>query len=555
MVAVDAGRPLRRRRLGRGGAVVRRGRAPRAGTSCRRRRSSSPAQPPSRGARPPRRSRYRARAHAFVPDPCRKSHGGSPPTSRASGSRSTTSRSTSSGARRSSGRSPRRCARVPYGETVTYGELAALAGRPQAPRAAGSFCAQNRLPLIVPCHRVVAAGGLGGYGSLGVEYKRRLLELEACRSLTTSGASSPRSRRGGDCDRLAELSGLFHTAGSLHLRGRGEFSVHLDLAEAAVARRAFGLLRSFGVEAEIRTYRRRAFDRATRYQLHVPGGDALARGAAPGGRARRPPTRRSRRRRSGSSAARAAAAPTCAARCSAAARSAGPRAPHLEIRTREPRGRRPARHASPPRTTSPLRVHDRGAARGRLREGRRGDRRRARAGRRGRRRAGARRARGRRRGASAREPDRERRPREPRPRQPRRPCQSRRSASSRPGRLGTSRTVAARDRRASAAPSVASLRELAAKCRPPATKAAAHRRLGRSRCPRGRRRRRSFWRVGWVILGAGGSALVRRWIQTPSAGSVLSAVQPEGRVVLGASPPARRTSAAELRSAADRAQG
>ena len=66
----------------------------------------------------------------------------------------------------------------PYGQTVTYGELAALAGRPNAPRAAGSFCAQNRLPLIYPCHRVVAAGGLGSYGGLGLDYKRRLLELE-----------------------------------------------------------------------------------------------------------------------------------------------------------------------------------------------------------------------------------------------------------------------------------------------------------------------------------------------------------------------------------------
>src|SRR4051794_10132655 len=73
------------------------------------------------------------------------------------------------------------------------------------------------------------------------------------------------------CDRLAELSGLFHTAGSLHLRGHGEFSVHLDLAESAVARRAVGLVRSFGVEAEIRTYTRHAFERGTRYQLHVPG--------------------------------------------------------------------------------------------------------------------------------------------------------------------------------------------------------------------------------------------------------------------------------------------
>lgn len=67
---------------------------------------------------------------------------------------------------------------VRRGETVTYGELAALAGHPNAQRAAGSFCAHNRFPIVVPCHRVVAAGGLGSYGSLGVDYKRRLLELE-----------------------------------------------------------------------------------------------------------------------------------------------------------------------------------------------------------------------------------------------------------------------------------------------------------------------------------------------------------------------------------------
>ena len=67
---------------------------------------------------------------------------------------------------------------IPYGEIVTYGELAALAGHPNAQRAAGTFCAQNRFPLFVPCHRVVAADGLGSYGSLGLEYKRRLLELE-----------------------------------------------------------------------------------------------------------------------------------------------------------------------------------------------------------------------------------------------------------------------------------------------------------------------------------------------------------------------------------------
>jgi methylated-DNA-[protein]-cysteine S-methyltransferase len=68
--------------------------------------------------------------------------------------------------------------RVPRGEVVTYGELAALAGRPGAARAAGTFCARNHLAIFVPCHRVVAADGIGSYGELGVEYKRRLLALE-----------------------------------------------------------------------------------------------------------------------------------------------------------------------------------------------------------------------------------------------------------------------------------------------------------------------------------------------------------------------------------------
>jgi hypothetical protein len=50
-----------------------------------------------------------------------------------------------------------------------------------------------------------------------------------------------------DCDRLAELSGLFHSAGRFHIRGRGEVSLHLDVSESAVARRAFRLLRDVGV--------------------------------------------------------------------------------------------------------------------------------------------------------------------------------------------------------------------------------------------------------------------------------------------------------------------
>jgi methylated-DNA-[protein]-cysteine S-methyltransferase len=67
---------------------------------------------------------------------------------------------------------------VPRGEVVSYGELAALAGHPGAQRAVGTFCARNRFMLLVPCHRVVGADGIGPYGSAGVSVKRRLLALE-----------------------------------------------------------------------------------------------------------------------------------------------------------------------------------------------------------------------------------------------------------------------------------------------------------------------------------------------------------------------------------------
>ena len=67
---------------------------------------------------------------------------------------------------------------IPWGEVVSYGELAVLAGRPGAARAAGSFCADNSFSLIIPCHRIVAANGIGGYGSAGLGLKRRLLALE-----------------------------------------------------------------------------------------------------------------------------------------------------------------------------------------------------------------------------------------------------------------------------------------------------------------------------------------------------------------------------------------
>lgn len=67
---------------------------------------------------------------------------------------------------------------VKRGQVVTYGELAALAGRPRAARAAGTFCARCDLAPFLPVHRVVASDGIGSWGSHGVEVKRRLLELE-----------------------------------------------------------------------------------------------------------------------------------------------------------------------------------------------------------------------------------------------------------------------------------------------------------------------------------------------------------------------------------------
>ncbi len=68
-------------------------------------------------------------------------------------------------------------ARIPYGKVKTYGEIARALGKPGASRAVGLANARNPLPLVVPCHRVVASNGLGGYGG-GIDLKRRLLEME-----------------------------------------------------------------------------------------------------------------------------------------------------------------------------------------------------------------------------------------------------------------------------------------------------------------------------------------------------------------------------------------
>jgi methylated-DNA-[protein]-cysteine S-methyltransferase len=68
--------------------------------------------------------------------------------------------------------------RVPYGETVTYSELAARAGNPRAARAAGHACATNPIPIVLPCHRILGRdGGLHGFTG-GIHLKEQLLRLE-----------------------------------------------------------------------------------------------------------------------------------------------------------------------------------------------------------------------------------------------------------------------------------------------------------------------------------------------------------------------------------------
>jgi len=75
----------------------------------------------------------------------------------------------------------RACRQVPYGQTVSYGELARRVGRPDAARAVASGMSKNPIPLVIPCHRVTYADGrLGGFSAPGgVAVKRRMLALEA----------------------------------------------------------------------------------------------------------------------------------------------------------------------------------------------------------------------------------------------------------------------------------------------------------------------------------------------------------------------------------------
>ena len=73
------------------------------------------------------------------------------------------------------------CSRIPWGATRSYGDLARGIGNPKAARAVGQAVGRNPIPVVIPCHRVLASGGgMGGFGS-GLDWKRFLLNLEGIR--------------------------------------------------------------------------------------------------------------------------------------------------------------------------------------------------------------------------------------------------------------------------------------------------------------------------------------------------------------------------------------
>jgi O-6-methylguanine DNA methyltransferase len=81
---------------------------------------------------------------------------------------------------------------IPFGQVRTYGQVAAAAGSPRASRAVGQACGANPIVLFIPCHRVIASGGVGGFGA-GLEWKRRLLALEDVSVIPPRGAEPRRS--------------------------------------------------------------------------------------------------------------------------------------------------------------------------------------------------------------------------------------------------------------------------------------------------------------------------------------------------------------------------
>jgi len=107
------------------------------------------------------------------------------------------------------------CATIDYGETLTYGRLASLVNRPRAARAVGGAMARNPLPLVIPCHRVVASGNrLGGFSAEhGVSLKLRLLAMEAASSgSASSGSASSGSASSGSAPVSPAHPSTYHTS-------------------------------------------------------------------------------------------------------------------------------------------------------------------------------------------------------------------------------------------------------------------------------------------------------------------------------------------------------
>jgi DNA-binding protein WhiA len=134
------------------------------------------------------------------------------------------------------------------------------------------------------------------------------------------------------CCRLAEVSALFHSAGSVHLQGRRRVALHLDVATSAIARRAFSLLRELGIHSEIRTYSRRSFDRSTRFQLHVAGDERSIAALVEAGvlDTRHAPVERPPKRIVGRACCRGS---YLRGALLGGGSLSGPRSPHLELRT------------------------------------------------------------------------------------------------------------------------------------------------------------------------------------------------------------------------------
>ena len=76
--------------------------------------------------------------------------------------------------------------KIPYGKTKTYSDIAKAIGKPKAARAVGNALGKNRTPILIPCHRVIKSdGGLGGF-SMGLKWKKKLLEQEGINSLVAN---------------------------------------------------------------------------------------------------------------------------------------------------------------------------------------------------------------------------------------------------------------------------------------------------------------------------------------------------------------------------------